>query len=231
MNYMKDMLAEAGKMFARPAVSKNVGGFPRGKMFFRPQPFWQVLRDDHIASGGIEFKMGLDDGVNYAKLKTKVEIEPDSSFAKSCAKVVSDGNGKGDAEAISSVLRELVASNNIPEIMSIFQSCYVTREAASASVCEACKLDHTEALVFLLEAGCSPTSKLSGKTALHFAVESGSEESAILLVSSWLTPEEIMMPNSNDLNIFQIMENLDMGPMMRQIKKAMEPHDNPDSQA
>ena len=191
MNYFREMVSEAGKLFVKPAASMTTGGFPRGKLMFRAQPFWQQLREDHIAGGGIEFKMGMDDGINFAKLKTKVEVEPDSSYAQSCVKVVSDSSCKGDTDAVSSVLREFVASNDTSQISYIFQSCFVTQKAASASVCEACKLNQIEALKLLLKAGSLPTSKLSGKPALHFAVENGSEDAALMLITSELNAEEV----------------------------------------
>ena len=167
-----------------PPAARQAGGFPAGKLMFRPQPYWQAIRPDHITPSGLEFRLSMESGGSTARLKTKVEIEPDSDFARGSAKVVKCEAAKGDGEFLSSVLRETAADADAAGLVRLLQSCFVTREAAEAAVCESAKLQTAECLGVLLGAGCPATAALSGKRALHFAVESSSEACAKLLIDN-----------------------------------------------
>ena len=75
----------------------------------------------------MEFRLGLG-GKNYAKLAHQKEVDPESTYALSCARCVDPAEGVGDEELVSTVLREAATWGDAS----------LVRESQSVSVLEQC---------------------------------------------------------------------------------------------
>ena len=194
-------------------------GFPRGKVMFRAQLFWQRVRDNHIVPGGLEFNLDINAGVNYARLKSETEVPSDGDYAAASVKTVADKDGQGDEECLSMMLRESAAAGDIPALKEAFQSCYVTRAASEPAVCEAAKLNQAETLSLLLEAGCPANAAISNKRALFFATENGSEDTAKLLLDRLRTFEIYKKNKQMQCNAFEAAERQDLTQVAKRLRE------------
>eukprot|EP01063_Lacrimia_lanifica_P021962 TRINITY_DN29672_c0_g1_i1.p1 TRINITY_DN29672_c0_g1~~TRINITY_DN29672_c0_g1_i1.p1 ORF type:complete len:254 (+),score=97.95 TRINITY_DN29672_c0_g1_i1:34-795(+) len=201
---------------AGAAAARQSGGFPAGKVMFRPHPFWQRIRDVHIAPAGIEFNMGMDGAGTFGRLQTKRVAEPDGEFAATVTRVVPDDKGKGDTECLAGLLREAAGAGDVEELRDLVRSCYVVRAAAEPAVCEACLQNKPDAVRFLLDAGAPADAVFSGKAALRFAVENSAEACAQHLIDDLDAPA-VYAADAQGRTAFDAAKAMDLGPLAKRL--------------
>jgi GNAT superfamily N-acetyltransferase len=168
------------------AAAAGVAGV--AKIYFRPALFWQRVRPWHVADAGLEFRMNFSTRVNEARFPCSIKM-PEARLAalrKEAARIVPDGEGRGDGAALEKRLCDAATWGG--DVAELLRTCYVTRAVAVAALVEAAARGQLGAVRALL-AAAGDSRKLAfelhpkyGKNALHAAAERGEEEVLAALV-------------------------------------------------
>jgi hypothetical protein len=211
-----------------PIYLKN----PRGYCDFRPQLFFQEIQTWHLAGSALEFKMNISTGVNQGRFANDANLEaPGSeealaSAVKNATTIVTSSVSCDNEGEVSKRLINAVTWQDFNQVGYILRSCYVTANAASPALAEACARGYTDCVRILLEAGLSPTDYISPqpcdgqqqqnnsifqKNALHIACENGHEECAVLLILAMNDVADILIKTvPSGLTAFDILRQQDM---------------------
>jgi len=210
---------------SKKELTRSIPGFPRlptGRIHFRPQIFWQELREEHVAQAYLEFKLGMGDegegSKNFARLRSEDgEVPVDGPYALSTAKCVP--TELDDAETVSRLLRDAATWGDPLRCRKVLSSCYCTPASASAALCEAAYRGHMEVLEELLQANADINGKVHGKTALHMACEQGHEKAAELLIRHTPTRQLVYTLNMAGQSPFEVARAQDMCGMAGRLEK------------
>lgn len=205
---------------------------PRGKVYFRPQLFYQRVLPEHIVPLDCEIRLNMsEDGENWARLKVGAEtqVPTDGEYARSCAVVVADTDSRGDEEAVTAMLRAASTWGDARRIRAILSSCYCTARCCSKALAEAAACGHDEAVEVLLGAGAPlfETTR-NGKSPLHLACEAGHEAVARKLLqfasSARLGGAVTMMTDCDDAGCtaVELAVANELGTMARRLREYCE---------
>lgn len=222
-----------------PSVeSLSISMLSHDQCFLRAQLFYQVVQPWHIADAGLEFKMDLGSGVNYARFPNTLDLNSPDNKEKlkvavtSSTAIVEERSARGDSAAIQKRLASAATWGRAEELGYLLRSCYVTEADALPALAEAAMRGSAECVELLLQAGvsgCKPIpGSLSNKNALHIACENGQEECARAIIMNVADNDGVLegarsicmvcRVGDNELTCFDLLRHRDFNGMARRLE-------------
>lgn len=210
----------------------SIGVLSDQRCYFRAALYYQPLRPWHIVDVGLQIKLDVSSGINYAKFPSDIDLESGDESRLNDAKanqlrIVSDDEVKPDANNVSMKVMNAVSWDDAAELEYIIRACYVSVSAGADALIEACSRGLESCAELLLLAGVPPVATASSqggrgavpsKNAFHHACENGHESCARLLISHMGSIDECYLPTPSGLSGFDVLRAHDMAGMARRLE-------------
>lgn len=191
-----------------------------GRYLFRAQMFWQEMLPEQVAESGVEFKVGLDDGKNFARIPQDFKGVPKAPAAESpefLAAAVCVPSGREDEAEVAKVLRSAAGWGDHLKVRRLLASAFVPAGACCGALCESAFSGHEQVVQELLRAKALPSSDDgAAKTALHMACEQGHEGVAKLLLEA---KADLSCKDGTGQTPCGLAREQDMGMMAKRLEK------------
>ena len=210
-------------------------GGPLGpeQMYFKPCLAHLPLLPDHVADGGLEFKIDMNGGGNTARFVPPGGVGVDvgsgryDEIVAKALRVIDDDDPRvhqGDGESVRKRVSAAAAWNDVDLLTVLLQTCYVSKSTAEAVLFEVAATGGSPAIVsLLLRAGASGFEPLaSGKTALHAALSGGHEPVADVLVAAAPSRAACLLETDDGQTAVDLARSNDFGGISRRIGKAID---------
>lgn len=211
---------------AQGADVSELKGMPRGgklgpgRYLFRAQMFWQEMLPEQVAETGAEFKVGLNDGKNFARIPQDFKGVPKAPAPESpelLAAAVCVPSGREDEAEVAKVLRGAAGWGDHLKVRRLLASAFVPAGACSGALCECALGGHEQVVKELLRAKALPSSDDgAAKTALHMACEQGHEGVAKLLLEA---KADLACKDGTGQTPCELAREKDMGMMAKRLEK------------
>jgi hypothetical protein len=199
------------------------------RCYFRAALYYQPLRPWHVLDAGLQIRLDVSSGLNYAKFPSEIDLEGGDESRLDNARAmhfrfVSDDQAKPDASIVELRVMNVTSWGDANELEYIIRTCYVTASIGTNALIEACSRGLDKCAEVLLRAGASPTqtshyrSPTSLKSAFHYACENGHEACARLLISHMNTLDECYLPSVSGATGFDLLRKNDLGGMARRLE-------------
>ena len=174
---------------------KRYYGGPLGpeQFYFKACLIHMPLQKEHVADGGLEFRINMETGKNTARAPVQFDVEPGSArhaeIMERQLRVIDDADervNQGDGESVRRRIAAAAAWGDVELLGTLLRTCYVSQSTADAVLFEVASTGGgADVVELLLRAGASGAAPLAkGRTALHAAMNSGHEECAAAIVAA-----------------------------------------------
>jgi hypothetical protein len=216
----------------RPQKKKKITIEP-GKLFFRPQFFWQEVLPEHVLDVPWLEKGKLvdDEKRTFAREQnatfpalgdTLTQVNASELLADNDPKIIAAAvcvdEAREDEASVAKIVRSVCTWGDLAKLRRLLTSAFVPPRACDGAMCEAARLGHREVVEDLLRAGASAVAcdKGTAKTALHFACMQGHEDLAMLLVDA---KGDLLAKDVAGMTPCQLAREQDFGMMAKRLEK------------
>lgn len=213
----------------RPSKKKRAT-IELGKIFFRPQFFWQEVLPEHVLDvPWLEKGKGIDDDKRNFAREQNATFPALSDSVTPVKELLSDDDPKlieaavcvdarEDEATVAKMVRAVSTWGDLSKLRRLLASAHVASSACEGAMCEASRLGHKEVVEELLRAGASAVAcdGATGKTALHFACVQGHEDLAMVLLSA---KADLLARDVAGMTPCQLAREQDLGMMAKRLEK------------
>eukprot|EP00746_Dinoflagellata_sp_MGD_P107251 gnl/MRDRNA2_/MRDRNA2_45207_c0_seq1.p1 gnl/MRDRNA2_/MRDRNA2_45207_c0~~gnl/MRDRNA2_/MRDRNA2_45207_c0_seq1.p1 ORF type:complete len:197 (-),score=40.33 gnl/MRDRNA2_/MRDRNA2_45207_c0_seq1:3-593(-) len=177
-------------------------------MRFRPRDTWQEVFPDHVLPLGLELRMDMETGKNYARLCPGQVDNLVNDFA--------------DEQVVIEKLGEAATWDQPDCLRQLLKSCYYRTETLTPILCDAASRGFLDVCSVLLLSQADPLGRdRKGVTPLHRAVGNGFETAAEKLLQRCVEmgrEDALLVKDDLGRSCLDFAREQDLGPVARRIE-------------